>query len=73
MLRSVFRSLPTRASLSGLPKQLAVTISQLMRACGRAVHDLQHSRSGLVSDKALDHSSHAVNRVLHSAHALTIT
>jgi peptide/histidine transporter 3/4 len=32
-----------------------------------------YSRSGLVSDKALDHSSRAVNRVLHSAHALTIT
>ena len=25
-----------------------VTISQLMRACGRVVHDLQHSRCGLV-------------------------
>ena len=47
------------------------TISQLMRALGRAVHDLQHSRS-VVSDKALNHSSRAVNRVLHSAHVLTI-
>ena len=34
-----------------------VTISQLMRALGRAVHDLQHSRSGLVSDKALSFAS----------------
>ena len=25
-----------------------VTISQLMRACGRVVHNLQHSRCGLV-------------------------
>ena len=29
-----------------------VTISQLIRALGRAVHDLQHSRSGLMSDKS---------------------
>ena len=27
------------------------TISQLMRACGRVVHDLQNSRCGLVYDK----------------------
>ena len=49
----------------------------------RAIRDLQHERSGRVADKARgeagrvlyqtqDHSSSAVNRVLHDqAHALT--
>ena len=32
-------------------KSESITISQLMRALGRAVHDLQHSRSGRVANK----------------------
>ena len=44
-----------------------------MRTLGGEVGDLQHSRGVFMSDKArlylpLDHSSRAVNRILHSAH-----
>ena len=34
-----------------MAKSDSITISQLMHALGRAVHDLQHLRIGLMSDK----------------------
>ena len=38
-----------------------VTISQLMHVLGRAVRDLLHSRSGLMTDKALGFASCALS------------